>query len=53
MKITYEMIKKYFTVKEIFIIAIIVIIVLMLSYDGDTDDADNYKLGFPIETLNK
>jgi hypothetical protein len=40
-----------FSAKEIFIIAIIVIAVLALSYDGDTKDVDNFRLGFPIDSL--
>jgi hypothetical protein len=42
-----------FSVKVYFIIAITVIVILMLSYDEDTDDGDNFRLGFPIDTIKK
>jgi len=51
MKFTYKRKKINLSIKEIFIIAIIAIAVLMLSYDKTTDDVDNFRFGFPIESI--
>ena len=41
-----------FTVKLILIIAIFAAAIIVLSYDENTNDSDDYRFGFPLE-INK
>jgi len=38
-----------FSAKVIFIIILIILGVIILSYDDDSNDADKFRLGFPID----